>query len=153
MFIAALWTYGGKLQNDDGSLALKAKDEAAIAVLQLAKDMYSTDKIIPPAAVQWDDGGNNTAYQDGKVAWTSNPTSVYNWLLANKPDLAKATTFQNYPKGPGGSFGQVDVRGVTIYKSSKLSDQAQQSMARMLDHTHYQQRIDELKGRFLPIYQ
>lgn len=152
-FIGALWTFGGKLQNDDGSFALKPKDDAAIATLQLAKDMYSTDKIIPPAVVQWDDGGNNTAYQDGQVAWTSNPTSVYTWLVKNKPDIAKATTFESYPKGPGGTFGQVDVWAVTIYKHSKHPDDAQNAMAWMLDSAHYKQRIEDLKGRFLPIYQ
>ncbi len=151
-FIAALWTFGGKLQNDDGTFALKANDPAALAALQLAKDMYETDKTIPPAVVQWDDGGNNTAYQDGQVAITSNPTSIYGWLVKNKPDIAKATTFQTYPKGPAGSFGQVDVWGVTIYKNTKVPEQAQGALEWMLQPDHHKQRIIDLAGRFLPVY-
>jgi multiple sugar transport system substrate-binding protein len=151
-FIAALWTYGGKLQNDDGSFALKANDPAAIAVLQLAKDMYEVDKIIPPASVQWDNGGNNTAYQDGTVLCTSNPTSIYGWLVKNKPDLAKVTTFQPFPKGPTGSFGQVDVWGLTTYKNTKFPDQAQGALDYFLTPDNHKKYIEQMEGRFLPVF-
>lgn len=152
-FIAALWTHGGKLQNDDGTFGLKPNDPAAIAALELAKNMYDVDKTIPPASVQWDDGGNNTAYQSGQVAVTSNPTSIYGWLVRNKPDLAKNTTFQGYPKGPAGTFGQVDVTAVTAAKNTKAADLVRGALDYLIKPDNHKQYIDALQGRYLPIYQ
>jgi ABC-type glycerol-3-phosphate transport system substrate-binding protein len=152
-FIGTLWTFGGKLQNEDGTFGLKANDDAALAVLDLAKKMYSDLKIIPPAVVQWDDGGNNNAYQDEQVAWTSNPLSILGWLQQHKPDLAKITSLFNYPKGPAGSFGQVDVWGVTIWKNTKQPDAILGAAEWWIDPTHYADRIRTLAPRFTPMYQ
>jgi multiple sugar transport system substrate-binding protein len=152
-FIATLWTFGGKLQNDDGTFGLKADDEAALAVLDLASKMYNDDKIIPPASVQWDDGGNNNAFQGSQVAWTSNPLSVYGWLLKNKPEIAKTTILQNYPKGPAGSFGQVDVWCVTAWKGTKQADKVRQFLDYVLSPDIHAKRIQDLHPRFTPIYQ
>src|SRR5262249_10144326 len=62
-FTGVLWTFGGKLQNEDGTLAVKAGDEAWIKTIELIAAMYSDDKIIPPGSVNWDDGANNQGYQ------------------------------------------------------------------------------------------
>ncbi len=64
--------------------------------------MFAEDQIIPPGSANWDDTMNNTGYQSEQLVVTSNPTSVYNWLIQNKPDLAKATKFYSYPAGPAG---------------------------------------------------
>jgi multiple sugar transport system substrate-binding protein len=153
MFIGTLWTFGGKLQNEDGTFGLKANDEAALAVLNLAQKMYNTDKIVPPSVVQWDDSGNNNSYQEEQTAWTSNPLSILGWCQIHKPDLAKVTSLYNYPKGPAGSFGQVDVWGVTIWKNTKQPDNAQAAMEYLIDPTNYATRIKEIAPRFTPMYQ
>lgn len=155
LFIGTLWTYGGKLQNEDGTFGLKPNDPAALGVLDLAARMYQ-EQIIPPAVVQWSLAGspdNNKSYEDGQTAWTSNPLSIYTWCQANKPDLAKVTSFYNYPKGPAGSFGQVDVWGVTVWKQTKLADNARAAMDWWLNPTHFGARIRALAPRFMPIYQ
>lgn len=152
-FIGTLWTFGGKLQNEDGTFGLKANDDAALAVLDLAQKMYAVDKIVPEAVVQWDDGGNNNAYQDEQVAWTSNPLSIYGWCLQHKPELAKNTNFYNYPKGPAGSFGQVDVWGLTAWKKTPQQDYVLQAIDWLVDPAHHAERIKTLAPRFTPIYQ
>lgn len=114
--------------------------------------MYNVDKIVPPAVVQWDDGGNNNSYQEEQTAWTSNPLSIYTWAQQKKPELAKVTSFYNYPKGPAGAFGQVDVWGVTVWKHTKQPDNVLQAMGWWLDPTHFAERIRNLAPRFMPIY-
>lgn len=153
LFIGALWTYGGKLQNEDGTFGLKANDDAALAVLDLAQNMYSVDKIVPPAVVQWDDGGNNNSFQEGQTVWTSNPLSIYGWLQQHKPEIAKVTTLQNYPKGPAGSFGQVDVWCLTAWKNTKQADNVRQLLDYLVTPDNHAKRIQDLHPRFTPIYQ
>jgi multiple sugar transport system substrate-binding protein len=152
-FIGMLWTFGGKLQNDDGSLAAKAGDEPWIKTLELVQQMFDEDKIIPPGSTSWDDSGNNMAYQSEQLVTTSNPTSVYNWTLQNKPELAKGTKFYSYPAGPAGTFGQVDVWGLGLFKNGKGTEGAKVLLNSFIDPTWYAEYINKgLKGRFVPVY-
>ena len=152
-FLGVLWTFGGKLQNEDGSLGVKAGDENWIKALELIAAMFNDDRIIPPGSVNWDDGGNNQAFQSEQVFTTSNPTSVYNWLLQNKPDLAKQTRFYNYPGGPVGSFGQVDVWAQSLFKNGKGGENARTLLQAFIDPNWYRQYINQqLQGRFVPVF-
>jgi multiple sugar transport system substrate-binding protein len=152
-FLGALWTFGGKLQNEDGTLAVKAGDEAWIKTLELLAAMFNEDRIIPPGSVNWDDGANNQGFQSEQLVITSNPTSIYNWLLQNKPDLAKATKFYSYPAGPAGSFGQVDVWAQAIFKNAKGGENARTLLTAFGDPTWYGDFINaKLQGRFVPVY-
>jgi multiple sugar transport system substrate-binding protein len=151
--LGMIWTYGGKLQNDDGSLAVKAGEESWVKTLELIDAMFNEDKIIPPGATNWDDTHNNQGYQSEQLVLTSNPTSVYNWLLQNKPELAKATKFYSYPSGPGGSFGQVDVWGQGIFKNGKGTEGAKVLLNSFIDPTWYAEYVNKrLQGRFVPVY-
>ena len=115
--------------------------------------MFDQDKIIPPGSTNWDDGGNNRAYQSEQLVMTSNPTSVYNWPLQNKPELAKATKFYSYPSGPAGSFGQVDVWGLGLFKNGKGTEGAKVLLSSFIEPTWYAEYMNKmLKGRFVPVY-
>jgi len=152
-FIGMLWTFGGKLQNEDGTLAVKEGDEAWIKCLETLSAMFTEDQIIPPGAVNWDDTQNNQGYQSEQLVMTSNPTSVYNWLLQNKPELAKATKFYSYPAGPAGSFGQVDVWAQALFKNGKGGENARTLLTAFVDPTWYGDYINnKLQGRFVPVY-
>jgi ABC-type glycerol-3-phosphate transport system substrate-binding protein len=84
---------------------------------------------------------------------TSNPTSVYNWLLQNKPDLAKNTKFYSYPAGPAGSFGQVDVWSQGLFKNGKGGENAKIILQSFIDPTWYADYINkQLQGRFVPVF-
>ena len=151
---AMAWTYGGKLQNEDGSWAVKAGDKAWLDTLGLIQAMYVDDKIIPPGAINWDDGANNMAYQSEQLVITSNPTSIYNWLQQNKPELAKGTKFYAYPAGPAGSVGQVDVWSLGLFKNGKATENAKHVLAGTIELKWYNDYINnQLKGRFVPVYQ
>ncbi|MGE3268230.1 MAG: ABC transporter substrate-binding protein [Chloroflexota bacterium] len=152
-FIGMLWTMGGKLQNEDGTLAVKEGDEAWTKTLDQVTQMFDQDKIIPPGATNWDDGANNMAYQSEQLVMTSNPTSIYNWLLQNKPELAKGTKFYSYPAGPAGSFGQVDVWGLGLFKNGKGTEGAKVLLSSFIDPTWYADYMNkQLKGRFVPVF-
>jgi multiple sugar transport system substrate-binding protein len=152
-FLATLWTFGGALQTEDGKFGVKgADDKAWLDTLRLTKAMFEEDKIVPPGSINWDAGGNNNAYQGGQVWATSNPTSIYVWLLANKPDLAKATKFYPYPKGPAGEYGQVDVWANIVFKASKVPDLAKGALENFAGPASHRKYVQDLKGRFLPVY-
>jgi multiple sugar transport system substrate-binding protein len=152
-FTGMLWTFGGKLQNEDGSLAVRPGDETWIKTLEMIQQLYDEDKVIPPGSTNWDDGANNMAYQGEQLVITSNPTSVYNWCVQNKPELAKATKFYSYPAGPAGSFGQVDVWGLGLFKNGKGGDNARVLLSSFIDPTWYATYINQgLKGRFVPVF-
>ena len=115
--------------------------------------MFTDEQIIPPGSVNWDDGGNNQGYQSEQLMITSNPTSVYNWLLQNKAELAKGTKFYSYPAGPAGSFGQVDVWGQGVFKNGKGREGAMELLRGFVDPSWYSTYVnDQLQGRFIPVY-
>jgi multiple sugar transport system substrate-binding protein len=151
--LGMVWTFGGKLQNEDGSLAVTADDKAWLDCLALIQTMYVEDQIIPPGSVNWNDGDNNQGYQSEQLVLTSNPTSIYNWLLKNKPELAQKTRFYSYPAGPAGSFGQVDVWTEGLFKNGKGGDNARILLVALMDPVWYENYINEqLKGRFIPCW-
>jgi multiple sugar transport system substrate-binding protein len=153
-FIGVLWTFGGKLQNDDGTLAVKENDDAWIQTLDHIGTWFNDAKIVPPGSVNWGDPGNNDAYQSEQVFTTSNPASVYQWLVQNKPDLQAKTKFYTYPAGPAGSFGQVDAWGEVLMKNGKNAQGAKVLLASLLDPTWYRDYINNTeKGRFVGVYQ
>jgi len=151
-FLGMLWTFGGKLQNDDGTLATREGDEAWLSTIDLIVKMYQDDRIIPPGSVNWDDTHNNQGYQSEQLVVTSNPTSIYNWLRLNKPDLAQKTKFYNYPAGPAGSFGQVDVWAESLFKNGKGGEGARVLLNAIADPAWYGEYILKLAGRFVPVY-
>ena len=151
--LGMIWTYGGKIQNDDGTLAVKENDETWLEPLRLIQAMYNEDKIIPQGAINWDDGANNQAFQSEQLVLTSNPTSIYNWLRQNKPEIAEKTRFYGYPAGPAGAVGQVDVWALGLFKNGKGGENARHLLSGYLEPEWYQKYINEqLKGRFIPVY-
>ncbi|MCC6628312.1 MAG: extracellular solute-binding protein [Chloroflexi bacterium] len=150
---AMAWTYGGKLQNEDGTWAVKAGDKGWLETLAVIQAMYVEDKIIPPGAINWDDGANNQGFQSEQLVVTSNPTSIFNWLRINKPELAKATKFYGYPAGPAGAVGQVDSWNLGLFKNGKATENAKVVLAGTLDLKWYNDYINnQMKGRFVPVF-
>jgi multiple sugar transport system substrate-binding protein len=148
-----VWTFGSQIQNEDGTLAVKAGDKAWLQTLELIQAMYVEDKIIPPGAINWDNGANNTGYISEQLVATSNPTSIYNALLKDKPEVAKGTKFYSYPAGPAGSFGQVDSWNLGLFKNGKATENAKVLLAASLELKWYDDYINKkLKGRFVPVY-
>ena len=148
--IQIMWTFGAQMQTKDNKPSFNTPETRK--AFQFIADMYTKDKIIPPGAINWDNSGNNNAYQSGQVAFASNPSSILVWLQQNKPDLAKATILANIPAGPAGSFGEVDCWALGIFKDSKVQDVAKEALAYVMDPAQYGKYIDLAAGRYVPIY-
>src|SRR5207249_10368827 len=58
----------------------------------------------------------------------------------------------SYPKGPAGEFGQVDVWSNMVFKDSKVQDSAKGVLEYFVTPKNYAKYVQELKGRFLPVY-
>src|SRR5689334_8157899 len=66
--------------------------------------------------------------------------------------MVKDVKFYAYPKGPAGEFGQVDVWSHIIFNASKVQDLAKSALEYFSVPAQYSKYIQNLKGRFLPVY-
>lgn len=149
-FIQIAWTFGAQMQTKDNKPAFNTAEMRK--AFQFVADMYKTHKIIPPGAINWDNAGNNNAYQSGQCAFTSNPSSVLAWLQTNAKDLAENTVLANIPAGPAGSFGEVDCWAMAIFKDSKVQDLGKEALAYAMEPDRYAQYIEVAGGRYVPVY-
>ena len=60
-FVPLMWTFGAQMQTKDNKPAFNSPETRK--AFQLVADMYLKHKIIPPGAINWDNSGNNNAYQ------------------------------------------------------------------------------------------
>ncbi len=149
-FIQIMWTFGAQMQTKDNKPAFNSPEtRKAIALIQ---DMYTKHKIIPPGAINWDNAGNNNAYQSEQVGFIQNAASVLAWCLVNKPALAENTLLANIPAGPAGSFGMVDCWALAVFKDSKVQDIAKEALAYVMEPERYDGFIQEAAGRYVPVY-
>jgi len=144
-FVPLLWEMGGKMENDDGSLDFQI--EPVAKTLRLMKKWYKEDKIIPPGAINWDDTGNNKAFQSEQAVFVHNPASVMSWLTQEKPELARRTKL--YPS-PG--RGVVDAWCFGVFKQTKFPAEAKACLSYAMQPNRYEEFIKALTGRWLPVY-
>lgn len=148
--IHIMWTYGAQMQTKDNKPAFNSPETRK--AFQMIADMYTKHKIIPPGSINWDNAGNNNAYQSEQIVFVQNAASVLAWCQANKPDLAKNTILANIPAGPAGSFGEVDCWALGIFKDSKIPDIAKEALAFIMDPERYNTFIVAAGGRYVPVY-
>jgi multiple sugar transport system substrate-binding protein len=148
-----IWAYGGAMYAKDGKTVTFNSPEV-IAAYQFIADMFA-EGTIPRSALSWDDAGNNTAYQTGRSAFIINPPSVYSWLQQNDKAMLANTVLVNLPKGPGPKGRVASSIGSWLWlvpKSTKQLDHAKGWLRYFFEPTRYQQIIDKVAGRWLPIY-
>jgi multiple sugar transport system substrate-binding protein len=149
-FIHIMWTFGAQIQTKDNKPAFNGPETRK--AFQLVADMYAKHKIIPPGSINWDNAGNNNAYQSEQCAFVQNPASVLAWCQVNKPQLAEATLLANMPAGPAGSFGMVDCWAMSIFKDSKAQDAAKEALAYVMEPDRYDGFIQMAAGRYVPVF-
>ena len=66
-----LWLFDGWMTKDERTLTINSP--GTVEGLKFIHRMYNEDKVIPPAAINWDNVGNNEAYQTGQAAFICNP--------------------------------------------------------------------------------
>lgn len=149
-----LWSWGGKVMAEDGRTVVLNSPESR-AAYQFVADMFLTDRTIPRAALTWDDGGNNVAYQTGRAAFILNPPSVWFWMEQNDRALLANSTMVAIPKGPGPlgrSGGNVGCWMWLVSRASRRQAEAKDWMRWFYEPTRYRKVIEIVGGRWAPIY-
>jgi ABC-type glycerol-3-phosphate transport system substrate-binding protein len=140
----AMWAlgHGAALQAED-SKTLTIKTPEMMTFLNELK--WSWDQgIYPPGVTGWDNAGNNTALQDGKVIFIHNPASPLVWFRENKPDMLPNIGVASTPGGPKGKFNQAYMRdGFAIMNSGdqKRTDRSKDLLRRLYSKEVYRQWI------------
>ncbi len=96
-----LWAFGGKEFNPDGSIALDSKETLAALDYFIKFHKQAGD----PDEIAYDDGANNTAFNQGKISLTANVNTIYLPAKKNFPAVAEGMNHAVPPKGPAGRFG------------------------------------------------
>ena len=98
----SMWAlgHGASLQKED-SRTVNIKTPEMKSFLEELKWSWEQG-VYPPGVTGWDNAGNNTALQDGKVLVIHNPASPLVWFRDNKPDMLKNIGVGSTPGGPTG---------------------------------------------------
>jgi len=97
-----LWSYGASVVAKDGK-TITINSPETIEFLKFVQELYKT---IPPAAVSWDETGDNKSFQMKQTAFAMNWGSIPNWIKANDPELFKNVGFMVVPRGPRAQTGR-----------------------------------------------
>jgi len=148
-----LWSFGAQMFDETGTSVTWNTPET-VAGYQFVADMFA-EGTIPRSTLTWDDAGNNTAYQTGRAAFIMNPPSVYQWMVDNDPDLLADSTMIPIPAGPGEkgrSATNISAFMWLVSKDTARPDEAKAWLSYFFEPTRYEQIIDTVGGRWLPIY-
>ena len=96
-----LWSYGGKVTEEDG-LTVALNSPETLAVLNWLVEMNEMGSF-PPDFLVGDDSTNNNWYQTRSVASIINTGSVLSWMTENDPELKGLTLLTPSPAGPAGT--------------------------------------------------
>ena len=113
-----LWSQGGKMINEDGTVGIDTAE--ARAAIEYAKALYQT---FIPGTESWLDINNNRAFLAGQVSLTANGVSLY-YAAAKDPamaEIAEDIRTTNLPIGPVG-------KSVELHQTTSLS---------IFNHTKY----------------
>ncbi|MEO1103701.1 MAG: sugar ABC transporter substrate-binding protein [Pseudomonadota bacterium] len=147
-----VWSFGGAMFDEQGNVTWDSPETRA--AYQFVADMFE-EGTIPRSALTWDDGGNNTAYQTGRTAFTMNPPSIYQWMVENDEELLNNTELAVVPKGPGDEGRQGASIAAFVWMVSEGSDNqdaAKKFLTYFFEPDNYQPLIEAVGGRWVPIY-
>ena len=113
-----LWAFGGKEFNPDGSIALDSKETLAALDYFIKFHKQAGD----PDEIAYDDGANNTAFNQGKISLTANVNTIYLPAKKNFPTIAENMNHAIPPKGPAGRFGACTIPWWAILNHTKGAD-------------------------------
>jgi multiple sugar transport system substrate-binding protein len=149
---AIIWDFGGSIFGPDGKSIVFDSPQTRAAI-EYITGLFQKDKVTPPGALGWDDGGNNTAYLSGQAAMVVNVGSIIPALAKNKPDMLANTKVAPLPAGPAGQFTAGISNNLGIFKDAKNQKLAREFIAYMLEPSWYQTWIDASAPLALPVYE
>ena len=106
-----LWSHGGKMINEDGTVGIDSAETRA--AIEYAKELYAT---FIPGTESWLDINNNRAFLAGQVSLTANGVSLY-YAAMNDPamaEIAEDIRTTNLPIGPVG-------KSVELHQTTSIS--------------------------------
>ena len=89
-----LWLFDGWMTKDEKDTTINSP--GMVEGLKFIHKMYHEDKV---PAIDWDNVGNNEAYQTGQAAFICNPAAVYSYLSVKDPALMEKTGLLDLPSG------------------------------------------------------
>jgi multiple sugar transport system substrate-binding protein len=126
-----LWSHGGKMINEDGTVGIDTPE--ARAAIEYAKELYAT---FIPGTESWLDINNNRAFLAGQVSLTANGVSLY-YAAINDPALAEIAEdirTTNRPIGPVGSSVELhQTTSISIFNHTQYPQAAMAYLAFMYD--------------------
>jgi len=133
-----LWGFGGKLANENNTVAINSKE--TVAALEYAKELYQT---FVPGTLSWLDPSNNKAYLAGEISLTLNGISIY-YTLKNSadPKLSAILADTQHAFDPVGPIGKRVNGGLmfpaVIFKYSKYPNACKEYLRFMLEKDQYE---------------
>ena len=141
-----LWSNGGKMINEDGTVAIDSPE--ARAAIEYAKALYAT---FIPGTESWLDINNNRAFLAGQVSLTANGVSLY-YAAKKDPamaELADDIRTANLPIGPVGNSVELhQTTSISIFNHTKYPEAAKAYLAFMYD-TGADECLDRGRQRLL----
>jgi multiple sugar transport system substrate-binding protein len=145
------WCFGGRIYDGDGKPAFDNRGN--VEGFAFIDAMFNEHRIIPKEVVgNRDDMWNNRAYQAGRVAFISNPTSVYAYLSTEDPELMHKTGLLGVPAGPAGAINQIETWSFGVFSRAPYPDLAKGLAEHFMAPDRYGEVIAANNGRFVPVY-
>ncbi|UPY39036.1 extracellular solute-binding protein [Sediminicoccus sp. KRV36] len=130
-----IWSFGGKLVNDDGSVGINSRE--TVAALNYLKELYAT---FVPGTIAWGDISNNRAYASNELFLTSNGVSLY-FSLKNDPATAAIAADTEHTLLPKGLASTSPMAGLTlngmVFRHSRFPNAAKALLAFLMEAEQY----------------
>jgi len=147
-----LWGLGGSLIAAD-SKTIVANSDKNVAALDFISSIFLKDKSTPPAAVNWDDAGNNKAYLSGQAAMVINAGTLLAALKKDNPELYAKTGIATIPRGPAGFFTPSAGSYLGIFNTTKNPELAKNLIEYLYDYTWYKTWMDVEMPSIVPVFE
>jgi multiple sugar transport system substrate-binding protein len=146
-----IWSHGGALVGADGQTVTLQSPGTVHAVQQIAA-MYQRHKIIPDAALSWDNQGNNRAYQARQVLFVVNPSGLYASLAGADKALQQVTGMLPMPAGVAGACEALSTTEWLLFKQNPYPEVAKGLVQYYMEPEHLRVVMEAGGGRWGPPY-
>jgi ABC-type glycerol-3-phosphate transport system substrate-binding protein len=146
-----IWSDGGGLvEADEKTVALHSS--STIRAVKRMAEMYQIHKIIPEAALSWDNQGNNKAYQARQVLFVLNPSGLYASLAGSDKELQQVTGMLPVPAGLAGAGEALHTNEWLLFKQNPYPEVAKGLVQYYMEPENLRVVMEAWGGRWGPPY-
>jgi multiple sugar transport system substrate-binding protein len=146
-----IWSDGGGLVEADGR-TVTLQSPATVQTVQRIAEMYQIHKIIPEAALSWDNQGNNKAYQARQVLFVLNPSGLYAGLAGSDKDLQLVTGMLPGPAGSAGATAALSTNEWLLFRHNPYPEVAKGLVQYYMEPDNIRAVTEAAGGRWGPPY-